>query len=255
MSLVNLLVIRYYISSSVQNFRDQSAKRLLQGMKTIVAWQTSCRSVFKEARRFQSNQITWELSQFRYHFNLLNPYQLDVQRVKTLFKQWGASDPNLLDDAFIQQIIDRAGRAKIHAEAGLMHWIATVKVGLCSPVFSSPSDCHLQDPNSTRDWPIGVSKKPCHLCWLLHEVYNERRPFSFILPGTHGTFCPWLPPPGLPDSILHKLREELIQNCNKFVPSHSRQSSAGSASSVVDIDNDKTELDKYNKLKYRMNFK
>lgn len=79
-------------------------------------------------------------------------------------------------------------------------------------------------------------------------MYNKQRTFAFILPGTHGTYCPWLPPPGLPDSILVTLRDELIEACKKFVPSHSRQSSAGSASSVIDAANDKTDLDKYRKL-------
>lgn len=97
-----------------------------------------------------------------------------------------------------------------------------------------------------------MSKKPCHLCWLLHQVYNKQRAFAFVLPGTHGAFCPWLPPPGLPDSILITLRDELIEACEKFVPSHSRQSSTGSDSSVVDAANDKSDLDKYGKLMSRM---
>lgn len=118
------------MNCSVENLRGQAAKRVLQGMKTIVAWQTSCRNVFKEARRFQNSQITWQLSQFHYHYNYLNPHSFELNRVKSLFQEWKASDINLLNDVFVQEIIDRTSRAKVHAEAGLMHWIATVAVSL-----------------------------------------------------------------------------------------------------------------------------
>lgn len=80
-----------------------------------------------------------------------------------------------------------------------------------------------------------VSKKSCQLCWSLQDAYNSKRPFKFVLPGTHGTFYPWLPPPGLPDDILVALRQELLEACKKVVRIHSRQSSAGSATGIEDI--------------------
>ena len=58
---------------------------------------------------------------------------------------------------------------------------------------------------------------------------------NFVLPGTHRTFFPWVPPPGLPDSILLKLRNELLATVRKaIVAGHSRHSSASSATSDVD---------------------
>lgn len=129
-SLAKLVRIRDSLNCPVENLRGQTAKRVLQGMKTIVAWETSCRNVFREARRFQNSQITWQLSQFHYHYKFLNPHSFDLKGVKSLFQEWEAPDVNLLDDLFVREIIDRTKRAKVHAEAGLMHWIATVEVSL-----------------------------------------------------------------------------------------------------------------------------
>ena len=58
---------------------------------------------------------------------------------------------------------------------------------------------------------------------------------NFVLPGTHCTFFPWVPPPRLPDSILLKLQNELLATARKAIVSgHSRHSSASSATSDVD---------------------
>ena len=58
---------------------------------------------------------------------------------------------------------------------------------------------------------------------------------NFVLSGTHRTFFPWVPPPRLPDSILLKLRNELLATAHKAIVSgHSRHSSASSATSDVD---------------------
>ena len=79
-------------------------------------------------------------------------------------------------------------------------------------------------------WPIGVSKKSCRLCWLLKDLLNQEQPApSFVLPGTHGTYHPWVPPPGLPDRVLIQIREDLLEACEKAVLTHSRQSSAASS--------------------------
>ena len=68
------------------------------------------------------------------------------------------------------------------------------------------------------------------MCWVLKDLLNKAsEEASFALPGTHGTFYPWVPPPGLSEDILFNLRQELIRACRKSVGTHSRQSSAGSA--------------------------
>lgn len=90
-----------------------------------------------------------------------------------------------------------------------------------------------QAADSHRAWPIGVGKKCCQLCWVLHEAFNDQRGESgeFVVPGTHGTFYPWYPPPGLPLHILTSLHEALLQESKTMGLTHSRQSSASSVTS------------------------
>lgn len=118
------------MNSPVENLRDQSAKRLLQGMKTILAWQTSCRNLFKEAQQFQNDQFKWQLSRFCYKYEVLNPYVLQINEVGPLLEELRGPDATLLDRKFVDKIINRAGTAKVHAEPALMHYISTVQVSL-----------------------------------------------------------------------------------------------------------------------------
>lgn len=74
-------------------------------------------------------------------------------------------------------------------------------------------ECPLQDVNTCQNWPIGVDKASCQMCWFLQEIYNRGRSSKFILPGTNGTFSPWLPPPGLSHTILLELRDALLVAC------------------------------------------
>ena len=55
--------------------------------------------------------------------------------------------------------------------------------------------------------------KCCRLCWLLKECLNKKSNSSvrFDLPGTHGTYYAWIPPPGVPDEVLRDLRDELVR--------------------------------------------
>lgn len=63
----------------------------------------------------------------------------------------------------------------------------------------------------------------CHLYWLLHQAYNKRSGESheFVAPGTHGTFYPWYPPPGLPLHILTSLHEALLKESKTMGLTHS----------------------------------
>ena len=74
--------------------------------------------------------------------------------------------------------------------------------------------------------------KCCCLCWLLKECLNKKSNSSvrFDLPGTHGTYYAWIPPPGVPDEVLRDLRDELVRvvyaNLDRQVTAaHSRHSS------------------------------
>ncbi|KAE9384557.1 hypothetical protein BT96DRAFT_1007955 [Gymnopus androsaceus JB14] len=202
---------------------ETSVDRLLHAMRTVLAWRTSCKYIFEKATYFQSQTVQWKLSQFCYGGAPFNPTAFDADNVLSLLREW-QEPANDLDIAFARDVIYRTLNAKVHAEAALMDWIVTVK--------DVPPSRH------SRSWPIGVSKKSCRLCWLLHLAYNKRRETQsqFVLPGTHGTFCAWLPPPGIPDDILLELRDELLAACKTFVPGHSRHSSASSATSDAPVE-------------------
>lgn len=94
-----------------------------------------------------------------------------------------------------------------------------------------------QVADSHHSWPIGVGKKCCELCWLLHEAYNAqlKELGRFIVPGTHGTFYPWYPPPMIPHHILSSLHAIMLEESKTMMLTHSRQSSASSAISDLDM--------------------
>ncbi|KAJ3997518.1 hypothetical protein F5050DRAFT_1806744 [Lentinula boryana] len=59
---------------------------------------------------------------------------------------------------------------------------------------------------------IGVGKKCCQLCWRLKDLLDaEKSGHQLILPGTHGGFHTWIPPSGLPESVLKSLRDYLVE--------------------------------------------
>lgn len=104
----------------------KSVGRLLQGMRTILAWQMSCRHIFKKAAHFQHNSL--DCSRFEYD-PLLQPCVLPIAKALALIRGWeGPSDnPCQVDQAV--KMVKRTFDAKVHAEAVLMHWIMTVRVG------------------------------------------------------------------------------------------------------------------------------
>lgn len=220
------------------NLRDHSVDRLIQGMKTIVAWQASSCYIFSEARRLHKKGIIWKLSEFHYDDDAVQHEPLDTATVTYVLEHYRgeAPDPNV-----VKMVLNRTRTAKVHAEASLMHWIATVKASLLLNLSHICIHVFLQDASSTQDWPIGVSKKCCYVCWLLHLQYNRIRTHKFILPGTHGVFYAWLPPPGLPNVMLVFIRNELIAACKQAVPCHSRNSSVDSGISDLNADDDEAE--------------
>lgn len=106
----------------------------------------------------------------------------------------------------------------------------------------------LQDVNSSQNWPIGTNKTSCQMCWLLHQIYNKRCSSKFILAGTHGTFTPWLPPPGLLNAIMLELREALLVTCKNLASAHPRPSSKGTIRFTADRDTSKSFLSGFIRL-------
>lgn len=97
-------------------------------MKSVLAWQTSCRYVFKKAKQFRSKSFHWCLSQLHCHDHPLQPCVFDVERVLSLLRRWQGPTDNPCGVDQAKRTIRQACDAKVHAEASLMHWIATVKV-------------------------------------------------------------------------------------------------------------------------------
>jgi len=67
---------------------------------------------------------------------------------------------------------------------------------------------------------IGTGKKCCSCCWQLSQLLNDSAPIAsggtslphFILPPTRTHILPWCPPQfGIPQIILKKLRDELVE--------------------------------------------
>ncbi|KIY64919.1 hypothetical protein CYLTODRAFT_492714 [Cylindrobasidium torrendii FP15055 ss-10] len=50
-------------------------------------------------------------------------------------------------------------------------------------------------PDVQSQFPIGVGRKCCYLCAALASELEKTGRTEFILPGTHGTVYPWVPPP------------------------------------------------------------
>ena len=105
----------------------------------------------------------------------------------------------------VQEAVTWTGGAKIHAEAALMASKAYIKDKVGSSYLSEllwPNFLHFQ----SREIPIGVSKRCCQLCWETKELLHVQKPsLNFVLPGTHGTFFAWIPPPEIPNEVLRLL--------------------------------------------------
>lgn len=151
-------------------------------------------------------------------------HRRDRSAVADFFLKFGERHPDL------KAVNDRA---MVHAEAALMgvaYGIASgylrdgtveavtgvVCVGsnwICPTLMCSSAVVQ------TESIPIGVSQKCCRCCAMLHELlelwrqrqepaYSGRYP-KLVLPGTHTSFVPWIPPIGIPLEVLKDLRKRL----------------------------------------------
>ena len=123
---------------------QQAVVRLLQGLKTVLAWQTSSRHIHKKAtyfgQRVDGKQVKFCLSRFCYHKDVLQSTAFDVDAVLPLLREWQAPLDNPYTRQQAESIIHRTLNAKVHAEAALMDWITTKEVGL--PIFHVKFNYH-----------------------------------------------------------------------------------------------------------------
>ncbi|KAJ3738480.1 hypothetical protein DFH05DRAFT_1517335 [Lentinula detonsa] len=204
---------------------DTPVERVMHSLGTVWAWYLAVVSLFKESRLDLSGKAV-ELARVQYKsFRAFDYNSQDLQEhiLPGIFP-----DIPWTEEA-TKELIQGTWTAKVHAEASLMG-LASSRIQVCS-----------HSPSHLSETPVGVSKKCCRLCWSLKEHLNAEYPdLNLVLPGTHGIFYSWIPPPGIPDAILKSLRDELVKTIRTVIDtsltvSHSRQSSG------VDSDLDGSE--------------
>ncbi|KAJ3738406.1 hypothetical protein DFH05DRAFT_1517555, partial [Lentinula detonsa] len=204
---------------------DPPVERVMHSLGTVWAWYLAVVSLFKGSRLGLSGKAV-ELARVQYKpFRAFDYNSQDLQEhiLPGIFPgiPW--------TEEATKELIQGTWTAKVHAEASLMG-LASSRIQVCS-----------HSPSHLSETPVGVSKKCCRLCWLLKEHLNAEYPdLNLVLPGTHGVFYSWIPPPGIPDAILKSLRDELVKTIRTVINtsltvSHSRQSSG------VDSDLDGSE--------------
>lgn len=124
------------LDSLALDISQSSVLGLLRSIRTVLAWQTSARHIFKKARSFQTSVPAFY--RYCYHDRSLQPIPIAVNVATTLLESWHAQrtdDSKLPPPRFVLNI---TLHAKVHCEATLMHWIATVQVRFLSSMFMSP---------------------------------------------------------------------------------------------------------------------
>ncbi|KAJ3787511.1 hypothetical protein GGU10DRAFT_373864 [Lentinula aff. detonsa] len=178
---------------------DTPVERVMHSLGTVWAWYLAVVSLFKESRLDLSGKAV-ELTRVQYKpFRAFDYNSEDLREriLPTIFP-----DITWTEEA-TKELIQGTWTAKVHAEASLMG-LASSTIQVCSH--------HLHSQSHLSKTPVGISKKCCRLCWLLKEHLNAEYPdLNLVLPGTHGIFYPWIPPPGIPDAILKSLRDELVK--------------------------------------------
>lgn len=124
----------FYVCCPACKSLDRSIQDILRSLKLILSWQTSCRFVFKQATLFQT-QSAWQLLKFRFAPGVLLPFQYDSTSASCLIRSWKSpsSEPNKDEeedeDEDTAAVIFDTFQGKVHAEAALMYFITTLKVG------------------------------------------------------------------------------------------------------------------------------
>ncbi|KAJ3992995.1 hypothetical protein F5050DRAFT_822498 [Lentinula boryana] len=194
--------------------------RMLLSMYTVAAWNVSVNALSKRVNKFFGMELT-------VHFYGCSPVprtkgdpQLKA-KLEQLFPNMGLTKAK--GQKKFAKMLNHWAKAKVHAEAALMGW--------------AYAQCQAHGQQIlTNDVPIAVSKKCCHLCWLLQEKLNQTKLLELSLPGTHNGIFAWIPPRDIPEDILFQLRNELLSILRDVDRSHSRQSSAASNDSEDDIE-------------------
>lgn len=107
--------------------------------------------------------------------NALQPVLITPKQASVFIQGLCEPSDEPFPDQKVRAIIHRTLDAKVHTEASLMQWISTHYVGCFFFALNVDSDPDIlpQDADSHLAWPIGIGKKCCEPCWLLHQKYND----------------------------------------------------------------------------------
>ncbi|KAJ3732072.1 hypothetical protein DFJ43DRAFT_1154791 [Lentinula guzmanii] len=178
---------------------DTPVERVMHSLGMVWAWYLAVVSLFKKSRLDLSGKAV-ELTRVQY--KPFRAFDYNSQDLRERILPAVFPDITWTEEA-TKELIQGTWTAKVHAEASLMGFASST-----IQVFSH----HLHSQSHLSKTAVGISKKCCRLCWLLKEHLNAEYPdLNLVLPGTHGIFYPWIPPPGIPDAILKSLRDELVK--------------------------------------------
>ncbi|KAF5340416.1 hypothetical protein D9757_014760 [Collybiopsis confluens] len=191
-------------SFQIYAIQSHSATRFLRMLSAISAWILSADAL--------SSQVDALIAKKKFSVLLYQCPPATIPRYDDQFRQQVNrcfTVPLTLGQ--VSQVQKRINKAKIHAEAQLMAWA-------------------FHDLTLGSEVPIAISKKCCFLCRLLGQILSEgNSPIKFFLPGSHHQIFAWIPPPGIPDTVLMRLRDALLAVIRELTGSHTRQSSSVSS--------------------------
>lgn len=175
---------RPIFSSNFSLIGGLSSARLLQLMHKVIDLYASIKTIWKETRKLSGRtiQTTWlqsgPIPTFR-----LDAEDIGVELLPVLRGlQWNRSATGDLERV--------THSASVHAEAALL--ACTSKVDSSVNALLSPG--------------LAVSDTCCAVCHLFHSLMGRKLDGPFV----PSYFSTWIPPAGLPEDVLWKLRDILI---------------------------------------------
>lgn len=127
--------IQVYIHRPAPVLATESISRTLQSLRTVLAWHTSCRHIFKKTSYFQFDNTT-KISKLCYTDEALPPIPLTIEEASTFLNDFRGPSDKPLAEEIARRILHQTWDAKVHAEAALMQWISSEYVGYFSLLFS-----------------------------------------------------------------------------------------------------------------------
>ncbi|KIK50212.1 hypothetical protein GYMLUDRAFT_253162 [Collybiopsis luxurians FD-317 M1] len=179
----------------VEDLREGSASRVLQCFLGVTKWYDLAYSLSKQAQGPLCDK-TIQLNKFCCD---VDPYECKDEEVAAVLEAIFSKQP---DRQAVVELQNIARSASVHAEAAL---IGCAYHELMSNFLVSGSQT-----------PVGVSHRCCNLClWLKEGFLCESNKLGLPLSENHAGFLPWIPPVGLPGSLLRMLRQKLIETIRR----------------------------------------